>query len=98
MPTKFSRRMAEKSVTITSRRSDRSFGIFFGRFISSFRISVIVRETKIGIVWLQAVSAKEKRTSETEAPSKLPLERSRIGCVEHLTRSSGPEVTELGAK
>src|SRR6266478_9788104 len=68
MPTKFSRRMAEKSVTITSRRLDRSFGIFFGRFISSFRISVIVRETKIGIVWLQAVSAREKEDFGNRSP------------------------------
>src|SRR5438045_9419469 len=60
--------MAEKSVTITSRRSDRSFGIFFGRFISSCRISAIVRETEIGIEWLQVVSPKEKRPSESEAP------------------------------
>lgn len=60
--------MAEKSVTITSRRLDRSFGIFFGRFISSFRISVIVRETKIGIVWLQAVSAREKEDFGNRSP------------------------------
>src|SRR5260370_17964923 len=39
MPTRFSRSMAGKSVAIASRRSDRSFGIFFGRFISRGRIA-----------------------------------------------------------
>jgi len=85
--------MAEKSVTITSRRSDRSFGIFFGRLISSCRISAIVRETEIGIEGLQAVSPKEKRSSETEAPFETTARTEP-----HRTRRAAaePEVTELG--